>query len=276
MTGKKLVSGLILGLVLFIGTGCTSAVRGDEKTAQAHVEDRGYYVRENLGEVEAYLLEEGLLDGGEDNLVIERMWSVQDRDPREYLGKRISVYGFVVKNHLLQQTFRSPQKILVFVMLSEGVVIGGYSYPDAEQNEAFYAFDGSSSTRILRDRYVFEGGSETWEVEYVVDSKRVFTDRNGRIEYDGEANALMSVTCKRETEELGKVEKFKIAYASRFGTGSSSMEFDEAQYLDRDHTMRLSGSADQLGSVDETVRITITVDDKIEEMELHLVQDQTS
>lgn len=272
MRRKKLAAGLVLVLILFMVTGCTGAVKGDEKTAQAHVEDSGYYVRERLGEVETYLLEEGRLDGRAENLDIERMWSVQEEDPRTYLGQTISVYGFVVKNHLLQQTFRSPEKILAFVMISEGEVIGGYSYPEQNTEESYYAFDGTSSTRILRDHYVFEGESETWKAEYVVDSKRVFVGKNGRIEYDGDGNALLNVTCKREVQELGKVETFQITYASRFGSGSSTIGFDEAQFLDKTHTLRSGGSADQLGGVEETVRITIAVDEKIEEMELHLVQ----
>lgn len=272
MRVKKFAARLAIVLVLLAGTGCTETLKGEEKMAQDYVEDSGYYVRERLGEVEAYLLDEGKLDGREENLVIERMWSVQEEDARSYLGTEISVYGFVVKNHLLQQTFRSPQKIKSFVILGDGKVIGGYSYPDEDEKETFYSFDGSFSTRILMDHYVFQGESETWTAEYVVDSKRVFTDKDGRIEYDGEGKGLLSVTCKADTEKLGKVKKFEVAYTSRFGSGSSRMESDEAQYLDKTHRLTLGGSADQLGSSDETVAIQVTVDDIVEHMDLHLVQ----
>lgn len=268
---RKLTAGLVIVLILLAGMGCSGAASGEEKTAQEYVEDSGYYVRERLGEVESYLLEEEKLDGSKENLVIERMWSVQDEDPRSYLGTEISVYGFVVKNHLLQQTFRSPQRIQVFVILGEGRVIGGYAYPEADGKEAFYSFDGAFSTRILMDHHVFEGESETWTAEYVVDSKRVFTDKDGRIEYDGEGKAVLNVTCKAEIEKLGKVKKFEIAYASRFGSGSSLMESDEAQYLEKTHVLTMGGGADQLGSADETVAITVTVDDLVEHLDLSRV-----
>lgn len=267
-----LAAGMVLVLVLVMGAGCTERVKGDEKTAQVYVEDSGYYVRESLGKVESYVLDEGRLDGGKENLVIERMWSVQEGDPKDYLGKEISVYGFVVKNHLLQQTFRSPQKIMAFVMLSEGQVIGGYSYPEKDEKEAFYSFDGSFSTRILMDHYVFEGESESWKAEFIVDSKMVFTDKDGRVAYDGDGKSLLNVTCKEDTEALGMVKTFEIAYSSRFGIGSSSMEYDEPQYLEKTHTLRVGGGGNQVGSAEETVAIKVTVDGIVENMDLHLVR----
>lgn len=267
----KIMRWLVLGLILLTLSGCSGRVKGEEKTAQDHVEDSGYYVRERLGQVESYLLEEGSLDGRKENLVIERMWSVQEQDPRAYLGKEITVYGFVVKNHLLQQTFRSPKKIQVFVILCEGKVIGGYAYPDSDEKEAYYSFDGDFSTQILVNHYVFKGESETWTAEYVVDSRRTFTDKDGRIEYDGAGEAVLTVLCKGETEALGKVKEFEVAYSSRFGSGSFHMESDEAQYLDKIHTIRSSGTADQIGSVEETVALTVTVDGRVERMDLRLV-----
>ncbi|OCA97247.1 DUF4830 domain-containing protein [Clostridium beijerinckii] len=108
----------------------------DKKIAEDYVESLGYTITKNLGEVDSFILDENKVSSAE----WENKWEVQKVKPNEYFGKQINVYKFKVKNHPLEKQYNS--EVYVYIMISEGKVIGGYSIPDNGYTGGVYSIDG--------------------------------------------------------------------------------------------------------------------------------------
>ncbi|AVK47281.1 hypothetical protein AXY43_04175 [Clostridium sp. MF28] len=108
----------------------------DKKIAEDYVESLGYIITKNLGEVGSFILDENKVSSAE----WENKWEVQKVKPNEYLGKQINIYNFKVKNHPLEKQYNS--EVYVYIMISEGKVIGGYSIPDKGYTGGVYSIDG--------------------------------------------------------------------------------------------------------------------------------------
>lgn len=144
---------LLLTLIFLFISGCTgeaeSMLHGEERTAADAIETRGYKILSNLGESEAYVLDrEKLMQPPYMNI-----WSMQEAEPELYFGKTITSYDFVVSGHRLEQMYASVNQssdyyFHVNIMLSEGEVIGGYSYPVRKDGTLLmggvYSLDGKS------------------------------------------------------------------------------------------------------------------------------------
>ena len=129
---RKLVS-VLIGLILLTVIGCTPNITGNEKTAEDFVKSQGYTITTSKGEIHKYTLEKSKLYGGMGTILYQQVWGVQTVEPEKYFGKEIVVYGFTVKNHPMQKQDKNSQNgVNVYVMLSEGNIIGGYSCPNAD------------------------------------------------------------------------------------------------------------------------------------------------
>lgn len=147
-----------------ISAGCSQGVTGDEKTAEDYVKSQGYDVTSSKGEVDKYTLEKSRLYGGTDTTQYQQAWGVQAADPDEYLGKVIVVYGFTVKNHPLEKIYKQSNGTNIYIMLSEGKVIGGYSFPNGDVVGAFYSLDGKTSEEVTG--LSFQQWQKNWKEKY--------------------------------------------------------------------------------------------------------------
>lgn len=102
----------------------------EEKAAAAYVESFGYTIKKRLGEGNPYKMEPSLLRSGSDNLPYIHTWSVQKAKPEKYYGKHITSYRFTVSGHPLDKLYGTDTR--VSVMMADGQVIGGTSFPDKE------------------------------------------------------------------------------------------------------------------------------------------------
>lgn len=125
---------LAAALMFLLVSGCSSEaeseLQGDERIAAAALEAKGYKIVTALGESDAYVLHEEKLT---EHLYMN-IWSVQEVEPEQYIGKLVTNYGFIVSGHPLEHTYASADQSSAYeyhtkVMLSEGKVFGGYSYP---------------------------------------------------------------------------------------------------------------------------------------------------
>jgi len=141
---RKLGSVLIGLLILLIFIGCTPNIIGDEKTSEDFVKSKGYTITTRKGEIQKYTLEKSKLYGGTGTIPYQQIWGVQRVEPEKYFGKEIAVYGFTVKNHPMEkQDNNAKNGVNVYVMLSEGNVIGGYSRPN-DVVGAYSSIDGKT------------------------------------------------------------------------------------------------------------------------------------
>lgn len=155
---------LLIALIIFI-IACTKRVTGDEKTAENYVKSQGYKITSRKGEIQKYKLEKSKLCGAIETIPYQQMWAVQKEEPDEYFGKEITIYGFTVKDHPLQKRDRNAKSgVNVYIMLSEGKVIGGYSYPNTDVDGAYSSMDGKTLEEVTGLSY--QQWSEKWKRKY--------------------------------------------------------------------------------------------------------------
>jgi hypothetical protein len=161
---RKLLLALI-GLILFTFVGCTVKVTGDEKTAEDYVKSKGYEITARKAEVQKYTLEKSKLYGATETIPYQQAWGVQTVEPDKYFGKEIIIYEFTVKNHPLQERDKNAKNgVNVFIMLAEGKVIGGYSYPNAIVRGGCSSIDGKTLEEVTG--LSFQQWSEKWKKKY--------------------------------------------------------------------------------------------------------------
>jgi hypothetical protein len=139
---------LIIGLMIVISAGCSKIATGDEKTAEIYIKSQGYEITARKGEIEHYIFEKSMLDRVPEGRLYQQVWGVQSVAPDVYFGKEISVYGFTVKNHPLETIYKQSDGTNVDIMLSEGQVIGGYSFPNADVLGAVDSVNGKTLEEV--------------------------------------------------------------------------------------------------------------------------------
>lgn len=157
--------GIILGVLFLILTGCGNVVKGDEKTAEQYVEQQGYKITSRKGEVQKYILDKSKLYGSTETVPYQQSWGVQYVEPDKYFGKEITVYEYTVKNHPLEKLYNIETN--VFIMINEGKVIGGTSFPVQGKvllMGAPYSFDGKTLEEVTG--MSFKEWSENWKKKY--------------------------------------------------------------------------------------------------------------
>jgi hypothetical protein len=150
---------------MLLVTGCAAKTAGDEETAEDYMNSLGYTVTEQMGEIWRYTLEKSILFGDTSSIPYRQMWGVQTEEPDKYFGREIVIYGFTVKDHPLQKRDRNAENgVNVYIMMSEGNVIGGYSYPNADVSGAYSSIDGKTLEEVTGLSY--REWCEQWEKKY--------------------------------------------------------------------------------------------------------------
>lgn len=174
---------IIIGLIFIISVGCNKSISDDEKTAENYVKSQGYEITSRIGEVDKYTLEKSKLYGGTASIPYQQAWGLQNIEQEEYFGKEIVVYGFTVQNHPLQKRDKNAKNgINVYVMLSDGEVIGGYSYPNTDVVGAYCSIEGRTLEEVTG--LSFQQWQENWKKKHGQDS----VTQNV---YSGQAKALL-------------------------------------------------------------------------------------
>jgi len=141
----------------------------DERKAISYLAKKKYKIIERLGERSRYVLEREMLS----QLYYSNIWAVQRTSPEPYIGKTIVTYGFIVTNHPLEKLYsviweKDEFDVEVIVMLSEGQVIGGTSFPVLKSGDllvgAPYSLDGKDLTEITGMSY--GEWLEAWKARY--------------------------------------------------------------------------------------------------------------
>ncbi|SEP12311.1 hypothetical protein SAMN04487895_12247 [Paenibacillus sophorae] len=154
---------LIIGLVLLILSGCGKNITGDEKTAEKYVTAQGYNITSSKGEVYSYTLDKGKLFGSTESVPYQQAWGVQKAEPDTYFGKQIIIYQFTVSNHPLEKIYQAKSNL--YIMLCEGKVVGGYSFPDVDGLAgAVYSLNGKTLEEVTGLSY--QEWRDKWKKKY--------------------------------------------------------------------------------------------------------------
>lgn len=131
----------------------------DAKVAKAYLEEQGYEVVSYREKRTSSFEKADLLE-----LPTRSTWEVQMTPPDEYIGRDIRQEGFIVRDHPLDEVADLGQTN-VTVMMVDGKVIGGTSYPDSAEplTGASYSLDGKTAEELHPD--YMEWRNE-WEAKY--------------------------------------------------------------------------------------------------------------
>lgn len=131
----------------------------DAKVAQAYLEEQGYEIVTYEGNGTSSFEKADLLE-----LPTRSTWEVQTTPPDDYIGRDIRKERFIVRDHPLDEVAELGQTN-VSVMMVDGEIIGGTSYPDSAESltGASYSLDGKTAEELHPD--YMEWRSE-WEAKY--------------------------------------------------------------------------------------------------------------
>jgi hypothetical protein len=159
---RFLIGVTILGLSVLILSGCNKEVTGDQETAKEYVEQLGYKITSYSDQVYKYTIENGTME----DTLNQQIWGVQKIEPDKYFGKEISMYGFTVSNHPLGKVYKL--NTTVSIMICEGKVIGGTSFPDGKGKQRLiggsYSLEGKTLEEITGLTY--KEWQEKWHEKY--------------------------------------------------------------------------------------------------------------
>ncbi|MFC4098121.1 hypothetical protein [Paenibacillus xanthanilyticus] len=166
MIRNRTIRVIIGALALFIA-GCADGAAGDERTAETYIEGHRYAVISREGLLNQYVLtREKLYGSGLESAMNMQTWGVQLVPPDAYIGKEVKEYGFTVNDHPLVDKYRSH--IQLVVLMSEGKVIGGTSFPVNEGSEmrigAPFSVDGRTLEEVTGLSY--EEWVASWNRKY--------------------------------------------------------------------------------------------------------------
>lgn len=131
----------------------------DAKVAQAYLEEQGYEIVSYKGNGTSSFEKADLLE-----LPTRSTWEVQTTPPDDYIGRDIQQEHFIVRDHALDEVADLGQTN-VTVMMVDGEIIGGTSFPDSTEPlmGASYSLDGKTAEELHPD--YMEWRNE-WEAKY--------------------------------------------------------------------------------------------------------------
>ncbi|WP_052342681.1 hypothetical protein, partial [Bacillus sp. EB01] len=143
--------------------GCTEKEELSEnaKIAKNYLTDSGYEVIEHDKDGEHTFSTSDMK-----SIFVQQVWAVQDKDPDDYINKRIDTVSFFIKNHHLDNEY-DMGKTYATVWLRDGNVIGGWSFPTSKTNDlngAPYTLNGKTAEEIRPGNHL--KWVEDWHKKY--------------------------------------------------------------------------------------------------------------
>ncbi len=147
---------MIFAMVTMVLLGCskqTTETADSIQIAKAFLDEQGYTILSHEHTEEPDILTEKQLR----ETYYMTIWQVQSVSPDQYLGKNVGGEIFIVKNHPLDHYEHSDAKSLgktrVHVLIAEGEVIGGTSFPvvNAALYGSLFSLDGRTFEELHPD-----------------------------------------------------------------------------------------------------------------------------
>jgi hypothetical protein len=122
----------------------------NELQAEGYIKSYGYEITKRLDLVSKVTLNKSMLeDGKAENEIYKKILAVQSSS-NDYYGGEITIYGFTVKNHPLENKYNVDTN--VYFMFSGKECIGKYSIPNNGSTDEIYSIDGKTEEEVLEDK----------------------------------------------------------------------------------------------------------------------------
>lgn len=155
---KYRFSVFIIVLLMLLITSCTAKKEFPEevRVVAEYLEEKGYDILSYEGRGQSYVLTKDLIT----QLPYIMYWGVQSFDASVYLGQRIEVENFIVKNHPL-----SEDSVDVSVFVVENQPIGGTSFPHGDSSDGgYWNLEGKALEEVQSKS--FQEWKADWESQY--------------------------------------------------------------------------------------------------------------
>lgn len=131
---------------------------------------------------------------------------------------------------------------------------------------------GCSNKKVINHNYTYKGENELWTVEYKVNGKSTVTERDGKTDYESNAEKILTVSFKKNLSELSSVKHLAISFKSSAGSGSLNEDFDGNFPIKKTYTLKSSSNGGAIEVKDETIKVNINLDGRAQTIELKNVQ----
>lgn len=133
MMKKKVTVIILISILIVVTVAFVISRLNNQDVAQAYINELGYDIVKHIDdEQHSYILQEDILA----TRPYKDIWSIQQSDSEQYIGKEIKVQKYQVSNHPIEQAYlsisseqASEHHYYVEVFISDEEVIGGISYP---------------------------------------------------------------------------------------------------------------------------------------------------
>ncbi|SHH57602.1 hypothetical protein SAMN02745823_00345 [Sporobacter termitidis DSM 10068] len=115
--------------------------------------------------------------------------------------------------------------------------------------------------------YTYKGESDDWSAEYKTATTGSWTKRNGSEHFNGNTDNTLTITYKKDITELVS-KHIAVSYKTAAGGGSQSLEYLEPSPSGAFTLLRESGKNIALETEYSVIKVTITVDDSTQALEL--------
>jgi hypothetical protein len=163
---RKIASIIFIIVVLsFLFSGCgNSNEKKDQQLVKAFLKEKGYSIVCIDEKSSTYTLKKvDLL-----KLPYQMYWGVQTVDAGNYIGKIIKTYRTIVKNHPLDKARNNNKgQTVVWVMVCEDRVVGGYALPDYDEmvSGGVYSLEGKTLEEVTG--MTLHDWVEMWNKKYM-------------------------------------------------------------------------------------------------------------
>lgn len=128
---------------------------------------------------------------------------------------------------------------------------------------------GCTNKEVTKHDYTYKGENEFWSAEYKVNGTVTFIEKDGKVNYESNANRTLIVTYKKELAELSSVKHLEISYDRGGVGGALSMDFSEqSQPTEKTYVLNSSGTGSEFLYEKEIVKVNISIDGEIQAIEL--------
>lgn len=130
-------------------------------------------------------------------------------------------------------------------------------------------FVSCSKKDITHYKYVYTGANDLWSAKYTVNETVTFTDNDGKLDVETEAQNELVLTYQGDLADLAPVKHMEISYDSTTEGGTRVEEFSDGESIStKVFTLTSGGKNGALHSKDDIITVTINLDGDIQTFEL--------
>lgn len=125
-----------------------------------------------------------------------------------------------------------------------------------------------SNKDIINYNNTYKGENELWSVEYKVYGTGTLTEKNGITGYENNINRKLTVTYKKELDQLSSAKKLQVWYETSADGSSMIHDFTDVKPSEKTYVIISGGKNGAIENKDEIIKVNIKLDEREQVIEL--------